>query len=112
MKKLGFVVLISLIILFMMLSNDPLNDTVNFLIAGSIPGTTLALGFWPTMGIVLALCYGLKKYIDHLKDQLIQQTAEQISEENVKKEFQETYGTNDPAIKKAIFGQAEFDNNI
>jgi hypothetical protein len=112
MKKLILAVLVSLIIGFMLLSNDPLNDIVNFLIAGSIPGTNLALGFWPTIGIAALLLFGVKKYFNHLNDELLQQTAKQITEETAKSEFKETYGTKDSASKKAIFAHAEFDNNF
>ena len=95
---------------FIVLSNDPLNDTVNFLIAGSIPGTNIALGFWPTIGLVAIMIFGIKIYLNHLNDEYIEHTAKLITEEKRQEDFKNTYGSHDPKLRNSILGSAEFDN--
>ena len=49
MKKIIWASIVSGVILFTVISKDPLNEAVNFLLTGTIPGTNLSIGFWSTM---------------------------------------------------------------
>lgn len=68
MKKVAWGIIVALIIGYLVLSSDPLNEVVNFIIAGSIPGTTVSIGFWSTMllvGIFMIVIYRAVKNAQH-----------------------------------------------
>lgn len=68
-------------------SNDPINDTVNFIIGGSIPGTKLALGFWPMIGVIAGILLLIRRGLRHTHLQMLENTAKQIRAEEAKTEF-------------------------
>ncbi len=97
---------------FILWSQDPLNDTVNFIIGGTIPGTKNALGFWPMLGMIFVLLWLLARFIRNLKLQMLEHTAHQIVAEKARDEFAESYSTKDTALQKAILGQHELTTEI
>ena len=108
MKKLRTIIVMSFILSYILLSNNPIDDTMNFIIGGSIPGTKFAIGFWPSVGIILIIAWLIKKYIQSLKLQMLEHTAKQIKSENSLKEFSDTYGDTDQSLQKAILGQKDY----
>lgn len=77
------------IISFVVWSKDPLNDIVNFIIAGSIPGTNLAIGLWSSLLIALVILLVIWRGIRRTRFQLLASTAEQIKAETIQTEFAE-----------------------
>lgn len=86
-KQWYWAVLLIALCAFCTLSNDPLNDFVNFLIGGSIPGTHFSIGFWSTIAFAGALLFGLLKIFRGLKLQMLEHTANQIKAEQAKQDF-------------------------
>lgn len=88
---------------FVVWSHDPIDDTVNFIIGGSIPGTNLALGFWQTVLCIALLLWVIKRMIAKVRLQLLEQTASQIKAEKMKEEFTERHTvTFDPKQRSVI----------
>lgn len=107
MQKLYTALILGLFIGFILWSNNPIDDTMNFVVGGTIPGTKSSLGFWPMIGIITGLLWLLMRFTRHLKLQMLEHTAKQITAEKARDEFAENYGTKDPALQKAILGQSE-----
>lgn len=93
MKKATWVSVLTATVGFMVLSNDPLNDTVNFIIAGSIPGTNLSIGFWSTLLLAAILLWCVHLGFKKAKLQMLEHTATQIKAEQAKAEFEDSNKT-------------------
>jgi uncharacterized membrane protein len=103
MKKLATALFVAAVVGFILWSHDPIDDTVNFIIGGSIPGTTYALGFWQTIGLIALLLLGLKRIVTSLRLQFLENTAKQINAEKIKQEFAEQHNvTFDPKMRSVI----------
>jgi len=77
MKKVFWAIVLVAIIGFMMWSKDPLNDVVNFIVAGSIPRTQLSLGFTASVGTMLGLTWLVVRGLKNLHTQMLAHTAKQ-----------------------------------
>ena len=107
MRKFYILLVIVSVFIFHNWSQNPIDDTMNFILGGTIPGTKTAIGFWPMLGLISFLLWLLVRFVKHLKLQMLEQTAKQITIEKARDEFSDTYGTKDPALQKAILGQTE-----
>jgi hypothetical protein len=106
-RKFYMLIIASLVITFVLWSKNPIDDTMNFILGGTIPGTKTALGFWPMIGMITILIRLLVRFIGNLKLQMLEHTAKQIMTEKARDEFTENYSTKDPALQQAILGQSE-----
>ncbi len=89
-KKLLWGVIVVAVIGFIVWSKNPLDDTVNFIIGGSVPNSDLSIGFWSMAGIILLILLVILKAISNLKLQMLAATAKQIKSEEAKKEFEDS----------------------
>lgn len=89
MKKLLWAGILASIVGFIVWSNDPLNDTVNFIIAGSIPRTDISIGFWSTILLALLLLWGVFKALKSLRMTMFEQYADQSTSSAAKKAFED-----------------------
>lgn len=87
MKKVRTILLGMVIVGFIVWSNDPIDDTANFIIGGLVPGTDIALGFWHTVGMIVLCAWAVKRAVTTLRLQLLEHTAKQITAEKMKDEF-------------------------
>ena len=78
------------IISFMIWSKDPLNDVVNFIIGGSIPGTQVSIGFWSAIGLALFILLLIHRGIKNARLEMLEHTAKQIKAEQAQAEFKES----------------------
>lgn len=102
-KKIVWALVLVAIIGLMVWSNDPIDDTMNFIIGGSIPGTKLALGFWPTIGVIGTVLLLIHRGLRHTRLQMLENTAKQIKSENAKNEFRnQNSGEFDPKQRSVI----------
>ena len=113
MKKFLLITIVTITTGFIILSNDPLNDIINFVIGGTIPGTKIALGFWPTIGILLILCIVLLKSISAVRLQILEHTANEIKSNNTQSKYNKTSDDYDQDIKlrNAILGRYELESS-
>jgi len=72
---------------------SPLNDTFNFIIGGTIPGTSRSLGFWPFMSLVLIAIVLLIRFLHTIRLQMLEGKAKQIKAEQLKEQSQLTAAT-------------------
>ncbi len=107
MRKLYILIILGLLIAYVTWSKNPIDDLMNFILGGTIPGTKTALGFWPMIGMIIVQLGLLVRFVGHLKLQMLEHTAKQITSEKARDDFAESYGTKDPALQKAILGQSE-----
>lgn len=89
MKKVRTILFAMAIMGFVVWSHDPIDDTANFIVGGSVPGTKIVLGFWPTIGFIGILFWILKRAITSIRLQLLEHTAKQISAEKMNQDFKE-----------------------
>lgn len=108
MNKLRASLIVGSILSYIKIANNPIDDAMNFIIGGSIPGTKLAIGFWPSIGLILLTVWLIKKYVSSIKLQMLEHTAKDIKAENKRKEFSENYGDSDKKLQKAILGQKDY----
>lgn len=87
MKKIILGVIGIAITTFVMLSNDPLNDTVNFIIAGSIPGTKFSIGFWSTMLLAAVFLLIIRRAVKNARHKM---QVFEVKKSKVEKSAQET----------------------
>lgn len=90
MRKLLWAIVLSAVVGFIVWSKNPLDDTVNFIIGGSIPGSEISIGFWSMVGIILLIILIILKAIANLKLQMLEATSKQIKSEEAKKEFEDS----------------------
>jgi hypothetical protein len=90
MKKMVWLSVILGIIGFATLSNDPLNDTANFIIAGSVPGTDISIGLWSTLLLAFMLLWVVNLGFKKARLQMLEHTATQIKNEEEKIQFKES----------------------
>jgi hypothetical protein len=67
--------------------HDPLQLLANFIVGGVVPGLNISLGFIPTLGVILALLWLMKRWISDIHFQMIRRTALEMSAENAQKEL-------------------------
>lgn len=102
-KKLIWMVVLAAITSFIVWSKSPLNDTVNFIIGGSIPGTKVALGFWPTLGIIAGTLLLIRLGIKSAQMQMIESATKQSKADQAKSEFKDqNSGAFDPKNRSVI----------
>ncbi len=70
---------------------DPLNAFFSFIIGGDVPGTSIVLGFWPTIGLGLLGLLILKKFTAHIRLQSLEYTSKEIKNEIQKEEFKNAH---------------------
>lgn len=87
-KLLGIVILVALV-LYVTRIDDPLNSLVSFVIAGVVPGTNIMLGLWPTLGVGMAALWLVSKLVKYVRLQMLEHTANQITAEKLKAQFEE-----------------------
>ena len=90
------------IISFIVLSKDPLNDTVNFIIAGSIPGTHVSIGFWSVIGLALSILWFIHRGVKNTRLQMLEHTATQIKTERAKDEFKQTNSVESDKKRRSV----------
>lgn len=91
MKKLVWVSILVAVISFVVWSNDPLNDAANFIIAGSIPGTSISIGFWSTLALASLLLWITYRGFKSQQHKIMEQQTKQNKTESAKKEFEDTH---------------------
>lgn len=96
MKKVVWFLAITLVVGFIILSNNPVDEIMNFIIGGSIPGTKIVLGFWPSLGLIALLLWLVRRAASRMRLQMMKRTTEEIKIENAKIDFQ---NTNNPEQK-------------
>lgn len=90
MKKITWAIICAAIVWFIIWSKNPLDETMNFIIGGTIPGTKNSIGFWPMLGVVGLILIGVRKFFQNLKFQMLEHTAKQITKEKAIEEFEQT----------------------
>src|SRR5688572_11111186 len=78
---------------YTLLVDDPLNSLFSFILAGSIPGTEIVLGFWPTLISATLLLLLVRNYLRYLKISSMEITAKQIRQEKLRTNFKESNST-------------------
>lgn len=71
--------------------DDPLNSTVSFLIAGTVPGTAITLGLWPSLLVALIALYLLARFVRNVQFRLLEGKAKQISHEQAAEAFKHAH---------------------
>jgi|GEM_PF-3996939 len=103
MKRALYTGIVLAIIGFIMWSKHPLNDTMNFIIGGSIPGTKYAIGFWSFLPVIGLTLYFVHRGIKNLRLQMLENTAKQIKAEQVKSDFESSSNASfDPSQRSVI----------
>ena len=87
---------------YVVLIDDPLNSTVSFLIAGTVPGTSITLGLWPSLVFALACLYLLTKLLGRVQYRLLEGKAKQITHEVAAREFKESHDSETPIKNSAV----------
>lgn len=77
--------------------DDPLNSLVSFLIAGTVPGTDIVLGLWPSLAVAFCILVLAKRFTQHIRYKILEDTARQITSEKLETEFK---ASNDTAFDK------------
>lgn len=90
MKKILWGSILVAVISFMAWSKDPLNDTVNFIIAGNIPGTSISFGFWSTLFLAFGLLWIVLRSFKNQRQKMIEHHTAQNKTEQMKKEFEDS----------------------
>lgn len=90
MKKIVWGSILVVVVSFMVWSKDPLNETVNFIIAGNVPGTSISIGFWSTLLLAAIMLWLVTLGFKKAKLQMLEHTAKEIKKAEAEKEFQET----------------------
>lgn len=98
-KKIVWGLILVAAVSYVVLSNDPLNDTVNFIIAGSIPGTKISIGFWSTMLVAGALLFIIRRAVKNAQHTMI---ASEIEKKKRTKEMKEATELEFDHSKRAI----------
>jgi hypothetical protein len=93
MKKLLWALVILAIGSFIVWSSDPLNQAANFLIGGSVPGTKIVLGFWPTLGVAATIVLLIKRSLKNARLKMMEEVTRQTKEAKVKAEFKEQHSS-------------------
>lgn len=102
MKKLLLCGVLLAIVSFIVWSSDPLNDTVNFIIAGSVPGTDFSIGLWSTIALATALLWAVYRGFKRTQLQMLEQTAKQIKTEQAQNEFEGSHKTEFDRSKRSV----------
>ncbi len=102
MKRILWGVTVFLVISFIVWSKNPIDDTVNFIIGGTIPGTKNSIGFWPMIGLATTTLVFIKKAFASLKFQMLAHTATEIKSEAAKKEFEEAHNYEFDRSKRSV----------
>lgn len=89
MKRVAWAVVSAAIVGFIVWSKDPLNDTVNFIIAGSIPGTKLSIGLWSTLILAAILLWLVRLGFKAARLQMMEETTPQIKIKSTKVTLEE-----------------------
>ncbi|MCA9308797.1 hypothetical protein KC973_00310 [Candidatus Saccharibacteria bacterium] len=87
---------------YVVLIDDPLNSTVSFLIAGTVPGTAITLGLWPSLVLTLACLYLLTKLLGRVQYRLLEGKARQITHETAAREFEESHNSEASAKNRSV----------
>lgn len=82
--------------------DDPLNSTVSFLIAGTVPGTAITLGLWPSLVLAVLCLYLLAKLVGRVQYRLLEGKAQQITHENAAREFKESHSTEPVSKNRSV----------
>ena len=90
MKKFFWAMVLVAVICFCAWSKNPLDDAVNFIIGGSIPGTKASIGFWSTIAVAAFILIAIKSAFSSLKLQMLAHTAKEIKAEEAEKEFEDS----------------------
>lgn len=96
MKKPFWIGFIVAIVSFISLSNDPLNDAVNFIIAGSIPGTNISFGFWSTMLLAFILFLIIRRAASNTRHKVMMHHVEKVKAKNTQSKFEELHTSDSP----------------
>ena len=102
MKKLLWSLVLIVIVSFAVWSKDPIYDTVNFIIGGTIPGTKLSIGFWSMLGIAGAILLVIRSGLQSLKLQMLAHTATEIKAGEAKKEFETSHNFEFDRSKRSV----------
>ena len=89
MRKLLWVVVVLAVISFVVWSKNPLDETVNFIIGGSVPGTKIVLGFWPTVGLIIAILWLIHRGIKNARLKMMEDVTKKDKAAKAKAEFKE-----------------------
>lgn len=76
------------IIVTLYVVENPLQMFFNFVIAGIVPGLNISLSFVPSICIILALLWLMKRWIRDIRYQMMRRTALEMNAEKVKNELQ------------------------
>lgn len=89
MKKLVWALVVVAIVSFIVWSKSPLDDTMNFIIGGSIPGTKTSLGFWPMMLVAGSILLLIRRGIKNAQFRMLESTAKSVKAEKIQAEFEQ-----------------------
>lgn len=89
MKRAMWALVLVAIVSFVVWSSNPLDDTMNFIIGGSIPGTKASLGFWPMMGIIGLILFIIRRGIKNALASIIEETTKNNQSERAQAEFKD-----------------------
>lgn len=88
MKKLLWASILIAVVSFIVWSNNPIDDTMNFIIGGTVPGTKHSIGFWSMIGFIGLILLAIRSAFRGLKLQMLAHTAREIKAEEAKKDFE------------------------
>ncbi len=102
MKKIVWGSILVAIVSFIVWSKDPLNEAVNFIIAGSVPGTNISIGLWSTLLLAVFLLWVVSRGFKRTKLQMLEHTAHEIKKTQAETEFKETYSGDFDRSKRSV----------
>ena len=82
--------------------DDPLNSLVSFLIAGSVPGTDIVLGLWPSLAVAFGILILTKRFVRHIRYKILEDTARQITSEKLESEFKASNDVTFDKTKRSV----------
>lgn len=89
MKRAVWALVLVAIVSFVVWSSNPLDDTMNFIVGGSIPGTKASLGFWPMMGVIGLVVLGIRRGIKNAQLRIIEESTKHNKNERAHAEFKD-----------------------
>lgn len=102
MRKVMWTIVVIAVVSFIILSNNPIDETVNFIIGGEIPHTNMVLGFWPSIGFVGIVLWLIRRGLSNLHLEMISHTAKEITAETEKREFKESHASDETQKNRSV----------
>lgn len=109
MRRLVWGAVLVAILSFMVWSKNPIDDTMNFIIGGSIPHSTASLGFWPMMTLAAGILLLIRRSLKNTRMKMIEASTQHNKVEQAAVEFKEQNSgeTFDKSLRSVIAARSE-----